>query len=86
MLVLFGIKLRRFKLKIKDIINMKYIIINKWQLKDCKPTYYLKEVVESLEIANAKLRAYQIIESDKNDSYFIVPFNEEALLLTEEVA
>ena len=43
-------------------------------------------MVESLEIANAKLRAYQIIESDKNDSYFIVPFNEEALLLTEEVA
>ena len=65
---------------------MKYMIINKWQLKDCKPNYYLKEVVESLEIANAKLRAYQIIESDKNDSYFIVPFNEEALLLTNQVA
>ena len=67
---------------------MKYIIINKWQLKDrkCKPHYYLKEVVDTLEIANAKLKAYQIIESDKNDSYFIVPFNEEALLLSEEVA
>ena len=67
---------------------MNYIIINKWQLKDskCKPHYYLKEVVDTLEIANAKLRAYQIIESDKNDTYFIVPFNEEALLLTEEVA
>ena len=65
---------------------MKYIIINKWQFKDCKPNYYLKEVVDRLEIANAKLRAYQIIESDKNDSYFIVPFNEETLLLTEEVA
>jgi len=65
---------------------MKYIIINKWQFKDCKPNYYLKEVVDTLEIANAKLRAYQIIESDKNDSYFIVPFNEETLLLTEEVA
>ena len=64
----------------------KYIIINKWQLKDCKPTYYLKEVVDTLEIANAKLRAYQIIETDKNDNYFIVPYNEEALLLTEEVA
>ena len=66
---------------------MKYIIINKWQLKDskCKLHYYLKEVLESLEIANAKLKAYQIIESDKNDSYFIVS-NKEALLLTEEVA
>ena len=65
---------------------MKYIIINKWQLKDCKQHYYLKEVVESLEIANAKLKAYQTIEEDKNDNYYIVPFNEEALLLTEEVA
>ena len=65
---------------------MKYIIINKRQYKNSKPQYTLKEVCENLEIANAKLRAYQIIESDKNDSYFIVPFNEEALLLTEEVA
>ena len=51
-----------------------------------KPNYYLKEVVDTLEIANAKLKAYQIIENDKNDNYFIVPFNENALLLTEEVA
>jgi len=65
---------------------MKYIIINKWQLKDCKPNYYLKEVVNDLETANAKLKAYQIIENDKNDSYYIVPFNEEALLLTNQVA
>ena len=67
---------------------MKYIIINKWQLKDsnCKPNYYLKEVVDTLEIANAKLKAYQTIEEDKNDNYYIVPFNEEALLLTEQVA
>ncbi len=67
---------------------MKYIIINKWQLKDSKiePNYYIKEVVDTLEIANAKLKAYQIIETDKNDNYFIVPFNEEALLLTDQVA
>jgi len=67
---------------------MKYMIINKWQLKDSKiePNYYIKEVVDTLEIANAKLKAYQIIETDKNDNYFIIPFNEEALLLTEEVA
>ena len=65
---------------------MKYIIINKWQLKDSKPTYYLKEVVETLKIADAKLKAYQIIESDENDTYFIVPFNEDTLLLTNQVA
>jgi len=67
---------------------MKYMIINKWQIRDSKiePNYYIKEVVDTLEIANAKLKAYQTIEEDKNDNYFIVPFNEEALLLTEEVA
>jgi len=67
---------------------MKYIIINKWQLKDSKiePSYYIKEVVDTLEIANAKLKAYQIIENDKNDNYFIVPFDENALLLTDQVA
>ena len=65
---------------------MKYIIINKWQLKDCKPHYYLKEVVDNLETANSKLKAYQIIENDKNDHYYIVPFNEEALLLSNQVA
>ena len=67
---------------------MKYIIINKWQLKDsnCKPNYYLKEVVDTLEIANAKLKAYQTIEEDINDNYYIVPFNEEALLLTNQIA
>ena len=65
----------------------KYIIINKWQLKDskCKPHYYLKEVVDTLEIANAKLKAYQTIEEDKNDVYSIVRY-ESPLLLNEEVA
>ena len=65
---------------------MKYLIINKWQLKDCKPHYYLKEVVEGLELADKNLKAYQTIEEDKNDNYYIVPFNEQALLLTKEVA
>ena len=65
-MVLFGIKEKRYKSKIKDIINMKYIIINKWQLKDskCKPHYYLKEVVDTLEIANAKLKAYVVFPSE----------------------
>ena len=65
---------------------MKYLVINKWQLEERKPTYYLKEVVETLKIADAKLKAYQIIESDENDTYFIVPFNEDTLLLTNQVA
>ena len=65
---------------------MKYLIINKWQLKDCKAHYYLKEVVEGLELANKKLDAYQTIENDKNDNYYIVPFDESVLVLNKQVA
>ena len=65
---------------------MKYLIINKWQLKDCKAHYYLKEVVEGLELANKKLEAYQTIENDKNDNYYIVPFDESVLVLNNQVA
>jgi len=65
---------------------MKYIIINKLQLKDCKAHYYLKEVVEGLELANKKLDAYQTIENDKNDNYYIVPFDESVLVLNKQVA
>ena len=65
---------------------MKYIIINKWQYKDSKPQYHLKEVCENLEIANKKLKAHQLLKDTKEDIFYIVPFNEEALLLTKEVA
>jgi hypothetical protein len=65
---------------------MKYIIINKWQYNKSKPQYHLKEVCENLEIANKKLKAHQLLKDTKEDIFFIVPFNEEALLLTEEVA
>ena len=65
---------------------MKYLIINKWQYKDSKPQYHLKEVCENLEIANKKLKAHQLLKDTKEDIFYIVPFNEEALLLTKEVA
>jgi len=65
---------------------MKYLIINKWQYKDSKPQYHLKEVCENLEIANKKLKAHQLLKDTKEDIFYIVPFNEEVLLLTEEVA
>ena len=65
---------------------MKYLIINKWQYKDNKPQYYLKEVCENLEIANKKLKAHQLLKDTEEDIFYIVPFNEEALLLTKEVA
>jgi len=65
---------------------MKYIIINKWQYKDSKPQYTLKEVCENLEIANKKLKAHELLNDREENIFYIVPFNEDTLLLTEEVA
>ena len=65
---------------------MKYIIINKWQYKDSKPQYTLKEVCEDLEIANKKLKAHELLNDREENIFYIVPFNEDTLLLTEEVA
>ena len=65
---------------------MKYIIINKWQYKDSKPQYTLKEVCENLEIAKKKLKAYELLNNKEENIFYIVPFNEDTLLLTEEVA
>jgi len=65
---------------------MKYIIINKWQYKDSKPQYTLKEVCENLEIANKKLKAHELLNDREENIFYIVPFNEDTLLLTDEVA
>ena len=65
---------------------MKYIIINKWQYKDSKPQYTLKEVCENLEIANKKIKAYELLNDKAENTFYIVPFNEDTLLLTDEVA
>ena len=65
---------------------MKYKIKNKWQYSDCKPQYTLKVVYENLEIANKKLKAYELLNDREENIFYIVPFNEDTLLLTEEVA
>ena len=65
---------------------MKYIIINKWQYKNSKPQYTLKEVCKDREIANKKLKAYELLNDREENIFYIVPFNEDTLLLTEEVA
>ena len=65
---------------------MKYIIINKWQYKESKPQYTLKEICENLEIANKKIKAYELLNDTSENTFYIVPFNEDMLLLTEEVA
>jgi len=65
---------------------MKYIIINKWQYKDSKPQYTLKEVCEDLEIANKKLKAHELLSDMSENTLYVVRFDEDTLLLSEEVA
>ena len=65
---------------------MKYIIINKWQYKNSKPQYTLKEVCENLEIANKKLKAHELLSDMSENTLYVAPFNEDTLLLSEEVA
>jgi len=65
---------------------MKYIIINKWQYKESKPQYTLKEVCENLEIANKKLKAHELLSDMSENTLYVVRFDEDTLLLSEEVA
>ena len=65
---------------------MKYIIINKWQYKNSKPQYTLKEVCENLEIANKKQKAHELLNDKAENTLYVVRFDEDALLLTDEVA
>ena len=60
--------------------------MNKWQLEDNKHNYYFKEVVDDLKRANRLMELYQLTETDPNDSYYLVPFDENALVLSKEVA
>ena len=65
---------------------MKYIVIEKWQYKNCKPTYYLRETCESLKIAKEKKQAYEVLENDEDHTFYIVPFDETVLELNKEIA
>jgi len=47
---------------------MKYLIIEKWKYKDAKPSYYLREVVDNLDVANAKLEAYNTLANKETDT------------------
>ena len=65
---------------------MKYLIIEKWQYNDCKPNYYLREVVDNLDVANVKLEAYNTLADKKTDSHYIIPFDENVLVLSKKAS
>ena len=65
---------------------MKYLIIEKWKYKDAKPSYYLREVVDNLDVANAKLEAYNTLANKETDTLFIIPFDENVLVLSKKAS
>jgi|TARA_B110000503_G_C7044189_1_gene369521 hypothetical protein len=62
---------------------MQYMIIEKWQLQGIKPRYDIKVVIDDLLEADKKMDAYRLINTDKKQTYFIVPFDESILLLSK---
>jgi hypothetical protein len=62
-----------------------YLIIEKWILYTNKPSYRVKgeEALTDLQLADKKMDAYNLLNKDKNISYFIVPFDESVLVLSK---
>ena len=62
-----------------------YLIIEKWTLYNNKATYRVMsdEALTDLQLADKKLDAYNLLNKDKNTNYFIVPFDENVLILSK---
>jgi len=52
-------------------------------MRGAKASYYLEEVTDSIEEANKKLSAHNVLKRDENDSFYVVPFNEDVLVLNK---
>jgi len=59
-----------------------YLIIEKLKYKLSPDSYYIKDKTDDIDIANDKLRGYNLINTDSDRSYHIVKF-QETLVLTE---
>tara|TARA_Y100001972_G_scaffold102349_1_gene127869 strand:+ start:257 stop:475 length:219 start_codon:yes stop_codon:yes gene_type:complete len=72
-------------LKIKDIINMMYLILKERHYSNIENSYDIVASSKDIDVINDKLKGYQLINDDKNETYTIVRY-ESPLLLNEEVA
>jgi len=61
-----------------------YLIIEKIKYNLSPDSYYVKDKSEDIDIAEDKLRGYNLINTDKDRSYHIIKF-QETLVLTEKM-
>ena len=66
---------------------MIYLIVRKWQYKDCKIDYTIVKTTDSLKKANQFLSALNLLEQSEENTYHIVQHDFKApLILKDEVA
>jgi hypothetical protein len=61
-----------------------YLIIEKIKYNLSPDSYYVKDKSTDIDIAEDKLRGYNLINTDKDKTYHIIKF-QETLVLTEEM-
>jgi len=61
-----------------------YLIIEKIKYNLSEDSYYVKDKTKDIDIAEDKLRGYNLINTDTNRSYHIVKF-QDTLVLTKEM-
>ena len=61
-----------------------YLIIEKIKYKLSTDSYYVKDTSKDIDIAEDKLRGYNLINTDKDRTYHIIKFYE-TLVLTKEM-
>jgi hypothetical protein len=65
--------------------NMMYLILKERHYSNIENSYDIVASSKDIDVINDKLKGYQLINDDKNNTYSIVRY-ESPLLLTEEVA
>ena len=61
-----------------------YLIIRKVKFYNSSDSYFVQDSTSDVDIANDKLRGYNLINTDKTSSYHIIKF-QETLVLTKEM-
>jgi len=61
-----------------------YLIIEKIKYKLSPDSYYVKDTSKDIDIAEDKLRGYNLINTDKDRTYHIIKFYE-TFVLTKEM-
>jgi len=61
-----------------------YLIIRKTKFNKIPDSYMVQDSTSDVDIAEDKLRGYNLINTDKTSSYHIIKF-EETLVLTKEM-